>query len=263
MRIDGRTVLLTGATGGIGHAIARQLRARGGSLVLTGRRVEVLEPLATEVHARMLAVDLADRAQLDRLLAEAASADILVANAALPGTGLLEELDLASIDRVLDVNLRAPMLLSRAAASGMRARGGGHIVLVGSLSGIAFSPNATPYCATKAGLRGFGLSLREELRDAGIGVSLIYPGPVSEAGMFADAGVDLPRGVGTSTPDEVAAGVVRAIERNRAEVKVAALPVRASIPLAQVAPGVNAFVQRHLGGNRTAAALARGQASKR
>ncbi len=263
MRIDGRTVLLTGATGGLGHAMARALRARGASLLLTGRRVGVLEPLAGELGARTLVVDLADRDALDGLLAEAAAVDILVANAALPGTGGLEELDIPGIDRVLDVNLRAPVLLSRAAAAGMRRRGSGHIVLISSLLAMAASPSATPYCATKAGLRGFGLALREELRGAGIGVSIVYPGLVSEAGMFADAGVPPPRGVGTSTPDEVAAAVVKGIERNRAELKVAPLMIRASVPLALVAPGVNAFLQRHLGGNRTAAALAEGQAVKR
>ena len=92
-------MLLTGATGGIGHAIARELHGRGAHLILTGRRVEVLQALAAELDARALAADLADRAEVDRLLGEAGDVDILVANAGLPGTGLLEDFSIEEIDR--------------------------------------------------------------------------------------------------------------------------------------------------------------------
>jgi len=88
MQISGSTVLLTGATGGLGQAIARALHARGGELILTGRRVEVLGPLAAELGgARTLAVDLSDAAAVNRLVADVGDVDILVANAALPGSG--------------------------------------------------------------------------------------------------------------------------------------------------------------------------------
>src|SRR5690349_10593499 len=106
--INGARVLLTGATGGIGQAIARALHERGASLVLTGRRTDVLEPLAAETGGTTLAVDLADRSAVDKLLAEAGDVDVLVANAALPGSGALDDFSVEQIDRVLEVNLRAP-----------------------------------------------------------------------------------------------------------------------------------------------------------
>jgi short-subunit dehydrogenase len=263
MRIDGCTVVLTGATGGLGQAMARALRARGARLTLSGRRTEAVAVLARELDAEVVGVDLTDRDALEVFAERVSECDILVANAGLPGTGMLEELDIPAIDRVLDVNLRAPIVLARAAAIGMRRRGAGHIVLISSVSGIALSPHASVYGATKAGLRGFGLALREELRDAAIGVSIVYPGPIRDSGMFAEAGVQLPAVARTSSPEEVAQGVVRAIERNRAEVTVASLPIRAAMPLALVAPGINAALQRRFGGNEAAANLARGQAHKR
>jgi len=100
-------VLLTGATGGIGHSIARAFAAQGADLVLTGRRADVLEPLAAEVGGRALACDLGDGAAVDRLVAVAGAVDVLVANAALPASGPLLEYTQEQIDRALEVNLRA------------------------------------------------------------------------------------------------------------------------------------------------------------
>src|SRR5689334_1937098 len=114
VKINGARVLLTGATGGIGHAIARRLKAEGAELVLTGRRTDVLAPLADELGARSIAADLGDPASLDKLLAETGDVDILVANAALPGIGRMESTSVEKIDANLNVNLRAPMLMSRA-----------------------------------------------------------------------------------------------------------------------------------------------------
>src|SRR5712692_3287020 len=123
MKLDGRTALVTGATGGLGHAIARALAAHGARLVLTGRRAEVLEPLARELGARALSSDLADRSALERLIEESRQIDVLVANAALPATGRVTDFSVESIDRALDVNLRAPILLARALSAGMAERG--------------------------------------------------------------------------------------------------------------------------------------------
>ncbi|HTD57357.1 MAG TPA: SDR family NAD(P)-dependent oxidoreductase, partial [Solirubrobacteraceae bacterium] len=116
MEISGSTVLLTGATGGIGHAIARALSAKGADLILTGRRVDILEPLSSELGARSLAVDLSEPTEVDRLLSEAGELDILVANAALPGSGPLDSFTVEQIDRALDVNLRAPIAMTHALA---------------------------------------------------------------------------------------------------------------------------------------------------
>jgi uncharacterized protein len=241
------TVLLTGASGGIGQAIARELAARGAQLVLTGRRADVLEPLAAELGGRALAVDLAERDAVARLAEQAGEVEILVANAALPATATLDDFTAEQVDRALDVNLRAPIQLAKLLSEPMARRGHGHLVFISSLSGRAASPRGSLYSATKFGLRGFALSLREDLRPHGVGVSTVFPGFISGAGMWANAGARLPRFVGTRTPEDVAAAVVRTLERNRAEVDVAPLGLRAGAVIAGLAPELSARVSRLLG----------------
>jgi short-subunit dehydrogenase len=136
------------------------------------------------------------------------------------------------------------------------------MVFVSSLSGKAASPSSSMYSATKFGLRGFALGIRADLRDHGVGVSTVLPGFISNAGMFADTGVELPRGVGTRTPEQVAAGVIRAIERNRAEVEVAPVGLRVGTAFAQLAPQTAATVSRLLGSDRIAAEMTVGQLDK-
>jgi short-subunit dehydrogenase len=263
MQIQGSTVLLTGATGGIGHAIARALDARGASLTLTGRRSEVLAPLAEQLGARAIAVDLSRPEEIDRLLEEAGNVDILVANAALPGSGLLDGFTVEEIDRALDVNLRAPIVLTHALSPAMVSRRNGHLLYISSLSGKASAPGSSIYNATKFGLRGFASAMRAELRSSGVGVSSVFPGFIRDAGMFADADVDLPPGVGTRSPEDVADAVVSAIERNRGEVDVAPLPLRAGAMFAGIAPELSATLTRRLGGGEIARKMAAGQRDKR
>lgn len=268
MELRDRTVLLTGATGGIGHAIARACAARGARLVLTGRRADVLDGLASEVGGIAVAVDLADRAQLDALLAEHGGADVLVANAALPATGRITELSAEQMDRMLDVNLRAPVLTAQRMVPGMLERGRGHLVFMSSLSGKVSAPHSSMYNATKFGLRGFAGALREELHGTGVGVSTVFPGFIRDAGMFANAqaasaGLDLPPGVGTRSPEDVADATVRAIERNIREVDVAPLGIRVGAMVAGVAPELASRFQRRVGGNDIAERLSAGQAGHR
>jgi short-subunit dehydrogenase len=263
VQIAGSTVLLTGATGGIGHAIARALAERGASLILSGRRVDVLEPLAQELDGRALAVDLAEPAEIERLVREAGEVDILVANAALPAAGTLDSFSLQEIDRALDVNLRAPIVLAHAIAPAMVKRGSGHLLFMSSLAGKAATPGTALYNASKFGLRGFAAALRADLRTTGVGVSTVFPGFIRDAGMFADAGVKLPPGVGTRSPQDVAKAVVRAIERNRGELDVAPLPLRVSTVFASLAPELAGSVARKIGSEEITRQMEAGQRDKR
>ncbi|MBV8954489.1 MAG: SDR family NAD(P)-dependent oxidoreductase [Solirubrobacterales bacterium] len=260
--VSGR-VLLTGATGGIGVAIARGFAARGAELILTGRRVEMLEPLAREVAGRALPADLSRREEVERLIREAGQIDVLVANAAVPASGDLLELSQDQIDRMLEVNLRAPIALAHGFAGGMIERRRGHMVFMSSLAGKSASAASSVYSATKFGLRGFALGAREDLRPHGIGVSLVLPGFIRDAGMFADARITLPRWVGTRTSEQVAAAVLRAVEQDRAEVEVAPVGLRLGASFAGAAPGLASTLSRRLGSEKIATDLAAGQRDKR
>jgi short-subunit dehydrogenase len=135
--------------------------------------------------------------------------------------------------------------------------------LVSSLAGKVASVGSSLYSATKFGLRGFAAGLREDVEPLGIGVTVVFPGFVSDAGLFADSGVKLPPWVGTRTPEQVAAAVVSGIERERAEVDVAPLGLRLGTRIAGLAPVTAARVQRRLGSARIADALADAQRDKR
>jgi short-subunit dehydrogenase len=215
-------------------------------------KAKVLDALAAETGGRVIPCDLADRAAVERLAAEAGPVDVLVANAGVSVAGPVEAASIAEIDRGLDVNLRAPIVLARLMCRGMVERGGGHIVFISSLNGKVGTVRTSLYAATKFGLRGFAQSLREDMRPRGVGVSAIFPGFISDAGMHHDSGVKLPGYVGTKKPDDVARAVVRAIERNRAEIDVAPLGLRLGTTFASVAPEVAATVQRKLGADKVA-----------
>lgn len=257
------TVLVTGASGGIGEAIARAVAPQRGDLVLSGRRREAVEPLARELGARVAIAELSQREEVDRLAAEVGDVDVLIANAGLLSGGLLTDFSQAQIDELLEVNLRAPIALARALTPGMAARRRGHVVFISSLQGKAATPVSSIYCAAKFGLRGFALALREDLRGDGVGVSVVLPGFIRDAGMFADAHVTLPPGVGTRSPQDVAEGVISAIERDRAEVEVAPLPLRLGTAVASVAPALSAAVSRRLGSDQIAARIVAGQRQNR
>jgi short-subunit dehydrogenase len=252
LEIKGARILLTGASGGIGGALARRLAREGAELILTGRRRDVLDSLAGELGAEAIVSDLALAEAPERLLAAAGRVDILIANAVQAPTGRLASVDPARIDDALAVNLRAPIALARGVIAQMSERDRGHIVFIGSLQSKAATGGASIYCATKFGLRGFSLALRAELAPSGVGVSLVLPGFISEAGMYANAGVKLPLGVGTRSPEQVAAAIVRAIRDNVGEVEVAPITLRVGATIASLAPELSARGIRLLGGERIA-----------
>jgi len=256
MKIGGTTTLLTGASGGLGHAIAREMARRGSKLVLTGRRREVLASLAAETGGEAVTCDLQDRAQVSELTAKYSGVDIFIANAGLPGAGNYRNLTDEDVDRLLEVNLRAPVVMAHGLVREMVQRGRGHIVFISSLSGIVASPDNSLYAMTKFGLRGFAHAFRMDAADAGVGVSVVLPGFVSDAGMFADAGVPLPPGVRAVSPEVVAKDVADAIEKNRAEVVSAPLELAIGAHLGAISPRLAALAQRSGLARRTSAALA-------
>lgn len=240
----GISVLVTGANGGIGAAIARSLAARGASLILSGRRADALAPLAAELDARVVVADLAKPADVARLGDEAGEIDVAVLNAANPAAGPLTSFTPEELDAAIRVNLVSPAQTARALVPGMIARGRGQLVFISSINGLVAGPGTSIYSATKFGLRGFALGLRAELAEHGVGVTTVFPGFIRDAGMFAASGAKLPLGVGTRSPDDVARGVIRAIERDPAEITVAALDQRLASFVGGVFPGLASFVGR-------------------
>jgi short-subunit dehydrogenase len=265
VQLGGTTALLTGASGGIGQAVARRLHAHGARVLLSGRRADVLERLRAELggSAEVLLADLASAEDAAILAERAGSVDVLVANAALPASGDLQSFTPEEIDRALDVNLRAPVQLARALLPGMVERRRGHLVFVSSLAGKAAPAGSSVYSATKFGLRGFAAGLRADLHGSGVGVTVVFPSFIREAGMYAETGVELPPWVGTRTPEDVARAVVRGIETGRAEIDVAPLSLRLGAIASALAPTTTARVQRRLGSEAISEAIAREQRSKR
>ncbi len=261
MDLAGRTALLTGATGGLGRAIAEALAAQGATVVLSARKAEALDSLAAELPGighKTVVADLADPPAAEKLAAQAGQIDILVANAGLPGAGWLADFTPEHVKRALRVNLEAPMLLAQALFPAMVERGSGHLVFVSSLAGKAASPRSSIYNATKFGLRGFALGLRSDLGPKGVGVSLVSPGFIREAGMFADSGAKSPAGMGTSTPQAVGSAVVKAIERDKIELTVAPLRQRMLSHLALASPSISVKAQSGSAGQKAAQAVADG-----
>jgi short-subunit dehydrogenase len=265
VQLAGKSVLLTGATGGLGRAIAKSVAERGATLIVSSRKEEELRRLCNELAGsghRSIVSDLAEEGEALRLLEQAAEFDVLIANAGLPASGKLTDYSQDEITRALRVNLESPVRMARELTPRLVARGEGHLVFMSSISGKAATARASLYAATKFGLRGFALCLREDLRGSGVGVSVISPGAIRDAGMFADSKAKTPPLMGTGTPQQVAAAVVRAIERNRSEIEVAPLRQRALGRIALNAPELSGKLAGSMA-TKVADEIARGQIDKR
>lgn len=179
--LSGKTALITGATGGIGGAIARALHAAGARVALSGTRQEALDALAGELQGSVaLACDLSDPEAASALAGRAEEAlgglDILVANAGLTRDGLLLRMKDEDFERVLDVNLGAYFRLSRAALKGMMKRRHGRIVAITSVVGVTGNAGQANYAASKAGMIGFTKSLAAEVASRGVTANCVAPG---------------------------------------------------------------------------------------
>lgn len=260
---SGDVALITGASRGLGKHIALALAARGADLVLAARNQQGLDAVADEVRSATgvtvwtLVVDLAERAQAADLVARAEAVagrvDILVNNAGIESAGRPEEASLDELSTMCDVNLIAPMVLTRTALPGMIARRRGHVVNIASVAGLMASPYQEPYNATKFGLVGFTKALRMTAQDSGWGVSAsaVCPGFMAGDGMFANMereyAVVAPKAAAALPADRVGAAVVRAIERDAADVIVMRGPGRFLVAFSNVAPRAFERISRWLG----------------
>ena len=186
--LTGRSAFVTGASGGIGAAIARALAAQGAAVALGGTRLEPLQALAAEIgdKAHIVAADIGDRAATDKAFADAEAVlggkiDILVNNAGITRDQLALRMKDDDWDRVLEVNLTSGFRLARAALRGMMKRRWGRIVGITSIVGVTGNPGQTNYAAAKAGILGFTKSLAQEVASRGITVNCVAPGFIDTA----------------------------------------------------------------------------------
>jgi len=182
MRISGAVALVTGASSGIGRATALALAAEGANVIVHGRDRPALEALAARLDGHALVADLSTPGEAEKLgraaLDRSGRVDILVANAGVGWAGPFEEMADADRDRLLAVNLAAPIALTQTLLPAMRARGAGYLAYVTSIAGRTGVAGEAVYSATKAGLDGFAESLRLELRGTGVDVGVLVPGVV-------------------------------------------------------------------------------------
>jgi len=185
--LSGRKALVTGASGGIGEAIARALHKQGAIVGLHGTRQEKLEALASDLGERVkvFTANLADRSQVKELAAKAEAelegVDILVNNAGITRDGLFVRMSEEDWDAVLDTNLTATFLLTRDLTHPMMRRRWGRIINISSVVGVTGNPGQANYCASKAGLIGFSKSLAQEIATRNVTVNCVAPGFIETA----------------------------------------------------------------------------------
>ena len=217
MILNNKTVIITGGSEGVGAATARLFAEAGANLMLVARGKKKLEAIADDLRDKtrveIFAMDVSDvDACVDvfkKAQFEFGSVNILVNNAGYHARGLVEEVAADELARMVDVNLRSPIILSRMALPYLREAGEGAIINVGSLAGRVVYPGASVYSATKSGLRLFTLGMAEELRGTGIKVGLVSPGPVSTGFIMDD--MDTVSDITFSQPITSATDVAQAV----------------------------------------------------
>jgi short-subunit dehydrogenase len=212
-----KTVIITGASEGVGAAVAGLFAEAGANLMLVARGKKNLEKVADALRDRsrveIFPMDVADQDACVDLFKKAqfefGHVDILVNNAGYHARGLVEGVDADDLAKIIDVNLRAPIMLSRIALPYLREAGEGAIINVGSLAGKVIYPGAATYSASKAGLRLFSLALAEELQGTNIKIGLVSPGPINTAFIMDD--IDGVSDITFSQPMSTALDVAQAV----------------------------------------------------
>jgi len=240
MRADQSRILLTGASGGIGRAVAHELARFGATLMLVGRSASRLEAQARALGPSVTwqACDLGDQSALPALATAASAwrANVVVHGAGVPAFGRLEVIDAAQMQRVLALNLMAPMLLTQLLLPHLRLQSEAQVLYIGSALGRLGLPGYSVYSASKFGLRGFAEALRRELADSAVRVK--YLGPRSTRTGFNEAAVDdYNRATGTAMDDpEVVARALRALLEGKAAEAFIGHPEKLAVRLNGVVP---------------------------
>jgi short-subunit dehydrogenase len=269
-RYAGRLAVLTGAASGIGEQLAYGLAARGSHLVLVDVDETRLRPVADRIRAthpaltvETITADLADRAAVEQVAARVSAAHpavgLLVNNAGIALGGRFDQVTVAEFEAVLNVNFRAPMLLTHALLPQLKAEPGSHLVNVSSLFGLVAPAGQSAYSASKFALRGLSQVLTAELADDGIGVTTVYPGgirtriaetarvgsgvPATEVGPHRDVFAKLL----TFPPAKAAELILTAVERRRPRLLIAA-SAKAPDLLARLFPVRHAAILRRATG---------------
>lgn len=218
MIFNNKTVIITGASEGVGRAAAHQFAEAGANLMLVARGKKKLEEVAKSLREKtsveLFPMDVSDADACVDLFKKAqfefGRVDILVNNAGYHSRGLVEDVEASELGRMIDVNLKAPIMLTRIALPYLQEAGGGAIINVGSLAGRAPIPNSATYSASKSGLRAFTYALGYELADSNIKLAVVSPGPIDTGFIMADidATSDLTFSQPMSSADEVAQAIL-------------------------------------------------------
>ena len=227
MEFKDKTVVITGGSEGVGAATARAFARTGANLMLAARTKKNLEKIAEELRpsskVEIMAMDVADADACANLLRKAqfefGSVHILVNNAGYHERGPVESVEADALGKMIDVNLKAPIMLSRIALPLMREAGEGAIINVASLAGRTPVPGAATYSASKFGMRAFTFALAEELRDAPVKVATVSPGPIDTGFIMdnIDVVTDLTFSQPLSTGDDVAREILKLCGNDKRE----------------------------------------------
>jgi short-subunit dehydrogenase len=252
MIFNNKTVIITGGSEGVGAATARMFAEAGANLMLVARNKKNLDAIAAELRAKtkveVFAMDVADaEASVDmfkKAAFEFGRIDILVNNAGYHKRGVVEEVDAADLGKMIDVNLKAPIMLMRLVLPYLREAGGGAVINVGSLAGRAPIPGSAAYAASKAGLRSFSYALGIELADSNIKLAVVSPGPIDTGFIMADidATSDLTFSQPISSAEEVAQAVLDLCGNNMREQSMPKLSGLLTT-IMYLFPGLNRYVR--------------------